>query len=75
MLKKMKTIMKKASAGLLTVVAFFALLAMPVLTMAQTGFDTADGEPPSDQPTDVPINGGMVFLIVAGIALATYTLY
>jgi len=75
MLKKMRMTMKKASSGLITVFAFFVCVAMPALVMAQTNFDTVDGAPPTDQPTDVPINGGMVFLIVAAVALGAYRLY
>ena len=67
--------MKKASNGLITVFAFFVCVAMPALVMAQTEFDTVDGAPPTDEPTDVPINGGVTFLIVAAIALGAYRLY
>lgn len=75
MLKKMKMTMKKASASLYSAFALIVLMVLPTLLMAQTGFDTADGSPPDDEPTDVPVNGGVMLLLVLAVAYGAYRLY
>jgi hypothetical protein len=74
MLKKKELTMKRASKGLKAALVLLVCVAMPALVMAQTNFETADGTDPGDI-TDIPINGGTVFLIAAGVALAAYRIY
>lgn len=67
--------MKKVSKGIVASVLVFICVAIPTILMAQpSNFDTSDGADPGDI-TDVPVNGGTIFLIVAGLALAIYRLY
>jgi hypothetical protein len=76
MLKKMKLTRKKAEACLLPVFVFLLTVMLPVITFAQAGFETSEGSAgPDTGVEDVPIDGGTVFLIGAGILFGVYRLY
>jgi|GEM_PF-1868442 len=73
MLKKMRLTAKNVRVLLLPVIFLFVCTAMPIISLAQAGFDgsTPDG---GDVP-DTPINGGVVLLVAAGIVFGVYALY
>jgi hypothetical protein len=66
--------MKKtvSKAGFAAVLVFCASVVAPVLSRAQAGFDnTTDG----GYITDIPLDGGTVFLVIAGVVFGAYKLY
>ncbi len=72
----MKLTQKKAKGFLLPVLMLLACAALPNLTFAQAGFETtAGGAGPDTGIVDVPIDGGTVFLIAAGVLFGVYRLY
>ena len=76
MLKKMKISLMKVNVRLLSVVVMLVCATLPYASMAQAGFETADGGAGTDTGvTDVPINGGAAFLIAAGVVFGAYRLY
>lgn len=67
---KMKKTVSKA--GFAAVLVFCASVVAPVLSRAQAGFDnTTDG----GYITDIPLDGGTVFLVIAGVVFGAYKLY
>ncbi|MBC7554177.1 MAG: hypothetical protein H7257_09375 [Taibaiella sp.] len=76
MLKKMKLTQREAKVRLMSVLMLLVLAVMPLLSIAQPGFETADGGGGVDTGvTDVPINGGTALLIAAGVLFGVYRLY
>ncbi len=76
MLKKMKITQRKAKVRLLSVLMLLVCASMPMITLAQAGFETVDGGAGFDTGiTDVPINGGAALLIAAGVLFGVYRLY
>lgn len=72
----MKITQRKAKVCLLSVVMLLVCAAMPMVTLAQAGFETAESGGGQDTGvTDVPINGGAAFLIAAGVLFGVYRLY
>jgi len=77
MLIKMKLTLKNWKVILLPVIFFFVCTAMPIISLAQAGFEVGTG--PTDNTdggvTDTPIDGGVVLLVIAGILFGVYALY
>ena len=76
MLKKMKLSQREAKVRLLSVLMLLVFAAMPMISLAQAGFETTDGGAGVDTGvTDVPIDGGTAMLIAAGVLFGVYRLY
>lgn len=71
-MKKMKQNLMKSKL-LLPILFAVVLAVLPVVTFAQLGFDNTDTTGPD--VIDVPLDGGTVFLIAAGVLFGVYRLY
>ncbi len=79
MLKKMKLTMKKANVMLMPVILFFVFTVLPFISLAQADFesqlDAAATGTDASLSSEVPIDGGTVFLVAAGVLFGVYKLY
>ena len=58
------------------ITTFLVLSTLPMISLAQTTFDVdSSGHGGGGDITDVPLDGGTVFLIAAGVAFGVYKLY
>ena len=72
----MKLNQRRAKKCLLPVLMLLVCAAMPMITFAQAGFETSEGADGHDTGiTDVPLDGGTMFLIAAGVLFGVYRLY
>lgn len=74
MLNKMRLTYRNAVAIFLPIALFIVCTAMPAVSFAQAGFETTDGGDGTGV-TDSPIDGGVVWLIIAGVAFGVYAIY
>jgi len=74
MLSKMRLTYRNAIMFFLPIALFIVCTVVPAITFAQAGFETTDGGGGGDV-TDSPIDGGVVWLIIAGVAFGVYALY
>jgi membrane associated rhomboid family serine protease len=72
-MKNMKQNLMKSKL-LLPILFAVVLAVLPVITFAQLGFDNTDTGGGPDV-IDVPLDGGTVFLIAAGVLFGVYRLY
>ena len=76
MLKKMKLTAKNFKTILLPVIFFFVCSVLPMISFAQAGFEAGGtGGSGGGDVTDAPIDGGVVMLVIAGVAFGVFMLY
>lgn len=72
----MKLTRREAKVRMVAILTFLVCVALPMFSLAQAGFETADGGAgPDTGITDVPVNGGAAFLIAGGVLFGVYRLY
>lgn len=74
-MKKMKQLLMKSKLLLLPILMFFVLTVVPKITLAQTGFEMDNTDTGGVQVIDVPLDGGTIILIAAGVLFGAYKLY
>lgn len=74
-MKKMKQILMKSKLLLLPILMFFIFTVLPKITLAQSGFDNNGSDTGAVDVVDVPLDGGTVILIAAGVLFGVYKLY
>ena len=72
-MRKMKQILMKSKLLLLPILMFFIFTVLPNIVLAQSGFDQNDTG--GIDVVDVPLDGGTVILIAAGVLFGVYKLY
>lgn len=75
-MRKMKQILMKSKLLLLPILMFFIFTVLPNIVLAQSGFDNNTGSDTGGvDVVDVPLDGGTVILIAAGVLFGVYKLY
>lgn len=72
-MKKMKRNLMKSKLLLIPTLIIIALTIIPQITWGQAGFDVTDTS--GGDIIDVPLDGGTVILIAAGVLFGVYRLY
>ena len=66
----------KSKLLLLPILTFFIFTILPNIVLAQSGFDqNLPGDTNGTDVVDVPLDGGTVILIAAGVLFGVYKLY
>lgn len=74
----MKITQRKARVSLLPILMFLVFTALPFITLAQADFESsldAAGTGTDGSLHEAPIDGGTVFLVLAGVLFGVYKLY
>ncbi len=71
----MKQILMKSKLLLLPILMFLIFTVVPKITFAQAGFDNNGSDTGGVDVVDVPLDGGTVILIAAGVLFGVYKLY
>lgn len=74
-MRKMKQILMKSKLLLLPILLFIIFTIMPKIVLAQSGFDNNVTDAAGVDVVDVPLDGGALILIAAGVFLGVYKLY
>lgn len=72
-MKKMKQNLMKSK--LLLPILFVVIALLPTITFAQSGFDNNGSDTGGVNVIDVPLDGGTVILIAAGVIFGVFRLY
>lgn len=73
-MKKMKQNLMKSKL-LLPILLFVVVTVLPCITFAQSGFDNNGSDTGGVNVVDVPLDGGTVILIAAGVIFGVFRLY
>ena len=74
-MKKTKQILMKSKLLLLPILMFLVFTVVPNITFAQSGFNDDNTDTGGVNVIDVPLDGGTIFLIAAGVLFGAYQLY
>ncbi len=75
-MRKMKQILMKSKLLLLPILLFIIFTIVPKIVLAQSGFDSNNNTDTGGvDVVDVPLDGGTVILIAAGVLFGVYKLY